>query len=166
MKVTIKITEKGYSKTLKMPDGTKHVQKWRNVGNGFQTTDDSVKWDDLDLTDDFKDAIEDFDFSLGDLSNAIETESAELPWDDGEAITNDGVKLNRGDSFWSVAVVAGTWENRPLKNKFPQDWGICGSETYASIDKCWEVCEEYNKAKAEKKKKKENMPEPSNNLEP
>lgn len=150
MKVTIEITKKGYSKTLIMPDGTKYIENWQNVGNGFQTTDDSVIWDDLNLTDDFKEAINDFNFSLGDLSNAIETESAELPYDDSDAITKDGHKLKRGDDFYSVAITANPWRYLPIKHKYPQDWDYCGDETYFSRENCVKVCERYNKANSKK----------------
>lgn len=145
MRVTIEITEKGYSKTVEMNDGTKLIQKWEKAGNGFSTTDDSVNFNDTELLPETIEALE-CDFELCELSNAIENENAEI-FDYGEVpTTEDGHILKRGDTFYTIAVTheKGKMKYIPLKLKFPLDYDGSGSSNYFSKEKCIDECNEIN----------------------
>lgn len=145
MKVIIKITKNGYSKTVKMNDGTKYVENWKRENNGFAQTDDSVNFENTELLEETVEALESCDFEISAICDAIENESAEF-YDDEPAITNDGHTLKRGDIFYTVACTPknGKLISIPLKCKFPLDWGHCGSETYIDRAKCEEHCDKHN----------------------
>lgn len=145
MKVTIKITEHGYTKSVKMKDGTNVVEKWIRSDNGFSQTDDSFQFDNSDVL--LPETIEALgcDFELSAICDAIENENAEI-WDDEPAVTDDGHTLQRGDEFWTVAATTRDkkWLYIPIRMKFPKDWGSHGSTCYQSREKCIEECDKRN----------------------
>jgi len=150
MKVKIEITANGYTKTVKMNDGTKLIEKWKRESHGFGQTDDSIKFEDSGLLEETVEALEGCDFEISAICDALENENSEVIDSDGPAITNDGHSLKRGDVFWSVASMAhggGVFTSVPLRHKYPKDWGWCGSETYYSREKCQEHCDRHNKPK-------------------
>ena len=145
MKVIIKITKNGYSKTVKMNDGTKLVEKWERSTHGFSQTKDSDVFEDSDLLEETISALEN-DFDLSELCDAIENETAKI-FDDGEIPkTDDGHILKRGDTFYTQAstVKDGKWTYVVLQLKFPLDWGSHGTYSYYSREKCIEACDKSN----------------------
>ncbi len=150
MEIIIKITDEGYTKTIKTEKG-EFIQKWVKDSMGFVTTDDSVQLDELGFTDDLIESIESIDFDLGDISNSLLTENSELPYDHDEAITNDGHKLERGDTFYSVASMfskSKKMKSVPLKHKYPEDYDFSGSERYFDYQKCLDQCNLENERDA------------------
>lgn len=145
MKVTIEITENGYSKTVALNDGTVLIEKWERSKGGFTATDDSVKFENSGLLDETVEALESLDFDLSDLCDAIETENSEII-DDEPAITDDGHTLKKGDVFYTVASTPrdGKLTCIPIKLKYPQDWGSHGSTSFIDRDKCVEKCNLFN----------------------
>lgn len=148
MKVKINITASGYTKTVKMNDGTKLVEKWKRESNGFGQTGDSVNFEESELLEETIEALGDCDFDMSAICDALENENAQVEDYDGPAVTNDGHTLKRGDVFYTVACTSreGKLISIPLKCKFPLDWGHCGSETYIDRAKCQEHCDKHNKA--------------------
>ena len=145
MEVVIKITENSYSKIIVMNDGKELVEKWERFNNGFRQTKESIRFEDLDLLPETLDAL-DSSFNFSEISDALENQNAEVYDEDEYPMTTDGHKLQRGDTFFTVA---STIRNKkiqsvPLKLRFPLDWDSCGSETYISIQKCEEVCNQRN----------------------
>ena len=146
MKVKIKVTQHGYTKTVKMNDGTKLVEKWQRSSHGFSQTDDSVNFEDTELLEETISALG-CDFELGDLCDAIQNESAQV-YDDEPAVTDDGHTLQRGDEFWTVASTTEDkkWKCVPLRLKFPIDWGSHGSTSFIKRENCIKACDERNAA--------------------
>ena len=145
MKVIIKISKDGYSKIVKMNDGTKLVEKWERNSNGFNQTKDSDIFENSDLLEETISALEN-NFDLSELCDAIENETAQL-FDDGEIPkTDDGHILKRGDTFYTQASTTRDkkWISVPLKLKFPLDWGSHGTYSYYSREKCIEACNKSN----------------------
>lgn len=148
MKINIEVTKDGYTKTLTTADGIQHKQTFISEGFALKSTEDSVDFDDLDITDDLLDSINDINYELFDMCFALVTEGTELPHDHQEAITKDGHKLERGDTFYGIGVTSSgvtfTPRRIPLRHIYPQDWDVCSGDTYYDRRKCVEVCDFKN----------------------
>jgi hypothetical protein len=143
MKIVIKITENGYSKTVELDNGETLIEKWERNGNGFGQTHDSINFEDTDLLDDTIKSLSDLDFEISELCDALENENAEI-CDEGDVpTTDDGHVLKKGDVFYTIAS-AGKQNLVPLRLKFPKDWGSHGSKSYISKLKCSEECDRLN----------------------
>ena len=122
MKVTIEITSENTITTLDTGK-EKYVQEWRLNGSGAETTDESVNWHDLSLTDELVEALEGLDGY--EAMRALETEEAELPEEVVKTI--EGVQLERGDVFFGIGVTV-KGKHVPFRCKFPQDFDFVGDQ--------------------------------------
>ena len=124
MKVTIEITEDGFTKTLEKGE-EKFVQKWTKTSYGAETTEESVKWEDLGLSERFQDELE--SLNPYSLMNELENEA----WTDHpEVKTKEGTILKKGDRFYAIGVMPkkGKMVYTPFMGKFPSDYDTIGDQ--------------------------------------
>lgn len=120
------------------------MQEWQRTGYGAETTEDSVKWDELPITDELIEAIDDIEDY--EIMKALETEGAETP--DEEIKTVEGKVLKKGDRFYGIGVTPsnGDFKYVPFRCKFPQDYETVGDEEniFSTYEEAEKYCDKRN----------------------
>tara|TARA_R110002074_G_scaffold31332_2_gene87970 strand:+ start:552 stop:1016 length:465 start_codon:yes stop_codon:yes gene_type:complete len=152
MIVRIDISESEFCVNIYTDKGSKYSDKFENIGNAWvQISSDSNIEKNDELLEETVEAIEEVKFPIMDICNALKNQIEEPVVDnESELMTEDGHKLEKGDTFFTIASNAG--EFVPFGLKYPKDWGCHGSSIFKDRSKCLEECDEMNKRRELRKK--------------